>query len=286
MSLRALGGGSGGAGTAGPAGPVGPAGAAGPGGAAGAAGSPGPAGLNWKDNYNAAQAYAINDAVVLAGQSWRATGPIAIGGTQPGQAVTLPAGTIPNIGSTGHTGYELGANYVANPSTLVGSQGQNFANGRWFRIDGTAGSTVTVTIAGNSMALYDGTTLAQIGGMVAPAASPFATTIPAGGILIIEASQFATSLMVTGAGVTPLSSWVPVALAGTTNNGRATLVGGTVTVANAAITATSNIIVTVQSLGTVASVKPVGVTSRVVGTSFTITSADATDTSVVAYVVI
>lgn len=65
--------------------------------------------------------------------------------------------------------------------------------------------------------------------------------------------------------------------------GVSTLVAGTVTVANTSVTATSRIMLTVQSLGTVAAPKAVAVTARVAATSFTITSADNTDTSVVAW---
>jgi hypothetical protein len=65
--------------------------------------------------------------------------------------------------------------------------------------------------------------------------------------------------------------------------GVATLVGGTVTVANTSVTANTRIQVTVQSLGTVTTPKAVAVTARSVGTSFTLTSSDATDTSVVAW---
>lgn len=67
--------------------------------------------------------------------------------------------------------------------------------------------------------------------------------------------------------------------------GIATLFGGTVTVANTKVTANSRIQLTAQSLGTVTTPKAIAVTARVVGTSFTITSADATDTSVVAYLI-
>jgi hypothetical protein len=63
----------------------------------------------------------------------------------------------------------------------------------------------------------------------------------------------------------------------------ATLVAGTVTVANTSVTANSRIFLTVQMLGTVTVPKSVGVTARTAGTSFTITSEDTTDTSVVAY---
>lgn len=65
--------------------------------------------------------------------------------------------------------------------------------------------------------------------------------------------------------------------------GVSTLVAGTVTVANTSVTANTRIQLTIQSLGTVTAPKAIGVTARVAGTSFTITSADATDTSVVAW---
>ena len=65
--------------------------------------------------------------------------------------------------------------------------------------------------------------------------------------------------------------------------GRATLAGGTVTVQEPAVKATSNILLSVQQLGTITTPHPVAVTARVPGTSFTITSAGNTDTSVIAY---
>lgn len=68
--------------------------------------------------------------------------------------------------------------------------------------------------------------------------------------------------------------------------GVATLVAGTVTVANTSVTATTRIVLTVQSLGTVTSPKAVAVTAKTNGTSFVITSADATDTSVVLWLLL
>ncbi len=65
--------------------------------------------------------------------------------------------------------------------------------------------------------------------------------------------------------------------------GVATMVAGTVTVSNTLVTASSRIFLTIQSLGTVTAPKAIGVTARTAATSFTITSADATDTSVVAW---
>jgi hypothetical protein len=66
-------------------------------------------------------------------------------------------------------------------------------------------------------------------------------------------------------------------------SGVATLVAGTVTVNTNKVAANSRIYLSIQSLGTVADPKPIAVTARVAGTSFTIRSADATDTSVVAW---
>lgn len=71
-----------------------------------------------------------------------------------------------------------------------------------------------------------------------------------------------------------------------TNSGTATLVGGTVTVSTSAVTSTSRIFLTIQSLGTVTTPKSIAVTSRVNGTSFTITSEDNTDTSVIAWMLV
>lgn len=68
--------------------------------------------------------------------------------------------------------------------------------------------------------------------------------------------------------------------------GTATLVAGTVTVSTTAVTASSRIFLTIQSLGTVTVPKAIAVTARTAGTSFVITSADNTDTSVIAYMLV
>lgn len=65
--------------------------------------------------------------------------------------------------------------------------------------------------------------------------------------------------------------------------GVATLVAGTVVVNNTSVTANTRIQLTIQSLGTVTDPKAIGVTARIAGTSFTIRSADVTDTSVIAW---
>lgn len=65
--------------------------------------------------------------------------------------------------------------------------------------------------------------------------------------------------------------------------GVATLVGGTVDVLTTAVTATSRILVTGQTLGTVAVPSALTVTARTPATSFTIVASQATDTSTVAW---
>ena len=69
-------------------------------------------------------------------------------------------------------------------------------------------------------------------------------------------------------------------------SGTAVLVAGTKVVTTAAVTANSRIMLTVQALGTVTVPKAVGATARTAATSFTITSADATDTSTIAWALI
>jgi hypothetical protein len=65
--------------------------------------------------------------------------------------------------------------------------------------------------------------------------------------------------------------------------GTATLSSGTVVVSNTAVTASSRIFLTVQSLGTVTAPSALCVSARSAGTSFTILASQLTDTSVIAY---
>lgn len=68
--------------------------------------------------------------------------------------------------------------------------------------------------------------------------------------------------------------------------GTAVLVAGTVTVSTTAVTSSSRIFLTTQSLGTVTAPMAIAVTARVAGTSFTITSSDNTDTSTIAWMLV
>lgn len=67
--------------------------------------------------------------------------------------------------------------------------------------------------------------------------------------------------------------------------GRTTLVAGTKTVADTTVTATTLILAQHQTLGTVTAAKILTIT-RSAGVSFTITSTDNTDTSVIGYMLI
>lgn len=69
-------------------------------------------------------------------------------------------------------------------------------------------------------------------------------------------------------------------------SGVATLAAGAATVATDKVAADSRIQLTAQSLGTVTVPQALAVTSRTAGTSFTIGSADATDTSDVAWIIV
>ena len=72
----------------------------------------------------------------------------------------------------------------------------------------------------------------------------------------------------------------------TSSIGTATLAAGTATITTSSVTAASKIFLTVASLGTVTAPQAVYVSAITAGTSFVITSADATDTSTVNWFII
>jgi len=84
--------------------------------------------------------------------------------------------------------------------------------------------------------------------------------------------------------ISTIGSGLKIAEGSNAKQGIATLVGGTVTVANTSTTANSRIQLTIQSPG--GTVGSPYVASRIAGTSFTITSTSALDTSVVAYFIV
>lgn len=70
------------------------------------------------------------------------------------------------------------------------------------------------------------------------------------------------------------------------SGGLATLVGGTVVVSTTRVTANSRIQLTAQNLGTITVPAALAVSARTPGTSFTILSSDATDTSDIAWCIV
>ena len=83
--------------------------------------------------------------------------------------------------------------------------------------------------------------------------------------------------------ITTVGSGISIKEGTNAKMGLATMVAGTVTVANTSVTANSRIFLTIQSLGTVTVPMAIGVTVKTVGTSFVITSANVTDSSIIAW---
>ena len=108
------------------------------------------------------------------------------------------------------------------------------------------------------------------------------------GSLVMDGAVTATNINADGGDlvIATAGGGIIIAEGSDASLGTATLSGGTVTVNTTKVTANSRIFLTVQSLGTVAVPKAIGVTARTASTSFTITSADATDTSVVAWIIV
>jgi hypothetical protein len=127
-------------------------------------------------------------------------------------------------------------------------------------------------------ALSAGPTQAQVAAALAGA------TVP-GGLSLSSSLTTGGSVDVFGGpvDVETASFGVQVKEGANAKQGVATLAAGTVTVANTSVTASSRIILTAQLLGGVATPWALAVTARTAGTSFTITSASAADTSTVAW---
>lgn len=103
------------------------------------------------------------------------------------------------------------------------------------------------------------------------------------GSLVVSGNVTTTLGIVTtqGVDVNLAGTGLKVAEGSNAKQGTAVLVAGTVTVANTAVTANSRILLTTQNPGGTAGF--LVVSARVAGTSFTILSSSAADTSTVAY---
>lgn len=160
----------------------------------------------------------------------------------------------------------------------------------------TAGTGLTVT-TGNAT-VSAGNIVATLGNITASAGNIAATlgSVAAGTAVTAGTSITATLGNITAtngnvvlgtAGNKIISTSVAATTtAGANSFGTVTLVGGAAIVSTTAALTASMIQLTIQSLGTVAVPMAVGVTARTNGVSFTITSSDATDTSVIAWMII
>jgi hypothetical protein len=139
------------------------------------------------------------------------------------------------------------------------------------------GSSNVVSIAGTANQI----TVANVGGAVT-LSTPSSFVAP-GSITGTLGAITATNgnLVLSTAG-----NKLSIATGANASIGSAVLVGGTVTVSTTAVTASSKIFLTVGALGTVAVAKAVHAGPIVAATSFVITSADATDTSTVNWLII
>lgn len=155
----------------------------------------------------------------------------------------------------------------------------------------TAGSSTLATLYRDSASAtaQDNPVIADVGtAQVDFYAAPGLYDIKVGGVTVAESVPILADLVNDGGTVASLSVSGALSMTEGSNKrmGTATLVTGAKVVATTAVTANSRIFLTVQSLGTVSAPKAIAVTARTAATSFTITSADATDTSVVAWLIV
>lgn len=194
-----------------------------------------------------------------------------------------------NLGTTGGTlgtGAFAAAVVGANPSGTIGLAGVN-------------GSATTFLRSDGAPALSQAIVPTWTGAHAWSAAATFnaaVTMSPGSGVVAIAPTVLGNMQNIAIGGSVPAGSQFtstkigPAATPGTTINRlkhtTATLVAGTVTVGESTVTTNTRIFATVQSLGTVAAPKAIAVTARVASTSYTLTSSDATDTSVIAILLI
>jgi hypothetical protein len=238
--------------------------------------------------------------VSMSTLSYDPSGSVLYVGGSPGYLFELLGNTDVGVSiSGGPYGSSMagGANIEGGTSSVTGTTaglviiqgGENTASG-----SGDGGSVYIQggnSAAGNggSITLTAGTGVAGPGGitMTASDISFSALTVFIGGVgpgallltneelQINEGAGFVSSQpnqVIMGNGPGAPSFWGPV-------SGSATYIGGSVTINTPAITAASSILLTITALGTVTVPQAWWMSANVPGTSFTITSADPTDTS-------
>jgi hypothetical protein len=113
-----------------------------------------------------------------------------------------------------------------------------------------------------------------------------AITTPVPGSIIYNTTTGKLNLYVTSWEEVEASSGFHILEGANAAMGIAVLIAGTILINTTRVTANSRIFLTPQSLGTILRPTGVGVTARVPGVSFTITSMDVTDTSPIAWMIV
>ncbi len=156
----------------------------------------------------------------------------------------------------------------------------------------TTGSVIVAGGMGIAKKLFLGSTLTVASSLTVSSTTDSTTTSTgaihtSGGVGVNKAlfvggdGSFASNLILSAAG-----GGLKIKEGTNATMGVVTLVLGVATVSTTKVTASSRIFLSVESLGTIASPVAVSVTARSAGTSFTITSANLTDTSSVAWHII
>ncbi len=194
---------------------------------------------------------------------------------QPLQDAAEPTLVFHRAPTTADIGYNLGQGWLNDVAQiyyiLAGVAGgvatwvaQNAAAGAVMTVTGDAGGAQS-PVVGDIQVVGDGVNLSTAGAAgvitISETATPTFTSVTTDGLIVTSGGAADTA-------------------------GKTTLVAGTKTVATTAVTASSLIFVTVQSLGTVATPMAMTIENVVAGASFDITSSDATDTSVVAWFIV
>jgi hypothetical protein len=260
---------------------------------------------NWRDTSGSIYGSGVAGSRILNLQAYRITmtggvgggtiDGITFGGITPAavHATTISASGVASLGVT--TTGALTAASVSTPSLSVTAGIATLSNGvplllqgnagvpRYTQVNtgttprwawGSDGSTESGSNSGSSwyLAAYDDTGAA----LSTPILIARAT-----GKVTLSGGVSTSSIAVTGnVDVSSVGYGMRVAEGVNAKQGIATLVGGTVTVANTSVTANSRILYSVQTAGGTQGFLS---TTRVVGTSFTINSTSNTETSTVAY---
>lgn len=202
------------------------------------------------------------------------TGTFTFGGQVTTPRVNVNGSTVPTTGIY-QTGSNLGfATSGANQATLS-SASLTMANDSSLAVSGTG----RVRTGNGAAATPPFTATAdQDTGIFFPGADRLA--IVTGGTQRFEVSAAGQAIINTvGAGLS-------IAEGSNAKMGTCTLVAGACTVSTTAVTSSSRIFLTAQSLGTVTVGQGLAVSGRTAGTSFTVTSGAPTDTSTVAWIIV